>query len=49
MTAPLVQLADWLDRAEAVVVGAGAGLSTSAGSLHLRADIGATLAALCAP
>jgi NAD-dependent SIR2 family protein deacetylase len=31
MTAPLAQLADWLDRAEAVVVGAGAGLSTSAG------------------
>ena len=31
MTTPLVQLADWLDRAEAVVVGAGAGLSTSAG------------------
>ena len=31
MTTPLAQLADWLDRAEAVVVGAGAGLSTSAG------------------
>ena len=31
MTAPTAQLADWLDRAEAVVVGAGAGLSTSAG------------------
>jgi NAD-dependent SIR2 family protein deacetylase len=31
MTAALAQLADWLDRAEAVVVGAGAGLSTSAG------------------
>ena len=31
MTDPLAQLADWLDRADAVVVGAGAGLSASAG------------------